>query len=533
MFELKRQGKDADPLFFTLGKIHGLEYLGFVDRAALLAANGNPVRIQKLINELSPRALPGASSRQELEAEHLRDLAAYKATVDKLSVYPSDRKKLMALPFYMRKRMEQPEPRHGQDELQLFEDASSRGWFEDSRTTFDEEKKITEFDFENFLSEELVARVDTSSEDFRDFVRALNFTSKTALEELEAKKEAFRSLMPVFAGLSPTEKRALLHLVKNKRGQQQPLGSEIVDDLLAATADTGLQQELAAVSERENFNAKNHFRLKKQQLQYIDKKRQPVEESSVRDLLRNQHLYRIKMQEEVPNYENLRNNSQFEHGLLNYLSEGSMGEMKELVKELGITRGAIPFYNMTQYRQYKDNMLHEGDTQFQYLQTALFTPLDMTDYETNFVGFNELPGAPPIMKQNYLQPLLEEVHPQTDSLASIEDPEEPIRYGTNQTMLGMVQDRYTEVEPEEMEFYGSEDGDEDEDYDEEGEEGEADYGDYGDYDEEDVEEWPPKDKLPTMPVDDRAFYAGETLRGKYADHEVEAFMKLLNVKPRA
>ena len=35
--------------------------------------------------------------------------------------------------------------------------------------------------------------------------------------------------------------------------------------------------------------------------------------------------------------------------------------MKELVKEVGIKRDTIPFYNLTQFRQYKDNMLYDGD----------------------------------------------------------------------------------------------------------------------------------------------------------------------------
>lgn len=104
--------------------------------------------------------------------------------------------------------------------------------------------------------------------------------------------------------------------------------------------------------------------------------------------------------------------------------------MKDLVKEVGIKRDTIPFYNLTQFRQYKDNMLYEGDRQFQYLQTAVFTPLDMTDYETDFVGWNELPGAAPLSKPTWLQTIVDEPHPQVDAFAAIEVMEEPPRYGT-------------------------------------------------------------------------------------------------------
>jgi len=36
---------------------------------------------------------------------------------------------------------------------------------------------------------------------------------------------------------------------------------------------------------------------------------------------------------------------------------------------------------------------------------ALFTPLDMTDYENTFVGWNETGGALPINNQTILKPL--------------------------------------------------------------------------------------------------------------------------------
>lgn len=71
-------------------------------------------------------------------------------------------------------------------------------------------------------------------------------------------------------------------------------------------------------------------------MKYADKKRQPVDERTVRDMLRNQHLFRTKINDEIPNYTSVQENSQFEHGLLTYLREGAYGELGELVKEVGI-----------------------------------------------------------------------------------------------------------------------------------------------------------------------------------------------------
>ena len=142
--------------------------------------------------------------------------------------------------------------------------------------------------------------------------------------------------------------------------------------------------------------------------------------------------------------------------------------------------------------------------------SALFTPLDMTDYETDFVGWNELPGALPLNRPNWLTEINPEPHPQLDALAAIEEIEDIPRYATSQTLQGLVVGHYAEPEEEEEECYGSEEGGDD-DYDEEGdEEGGDDYGDYGDYDEEDAgEEWPPKDQLKSGPMEDRFSRAGE------------------------
>lgn len=164
------------------------------------------------------------------------------------------------------------------------------------------------------------------------------------------------------------------------------------------------------------------------------------------------------------------------------MSEGAHGELGQLVKEIGIERATIPFYNLERFRKYKDNMIHDSDGQFKFLMGALFTPLDMTDYETDFVGWNELPGAVPLERPNWLTRIAPEPHPQIDALAAIEVIENAPRFGTGLTMQGLLDGHYADVEEEEEEFYGSEGEDEDGYGDEEG--GEGGEEDYGDYDEE-------------------------------------------------
>ena len=91
-------------------------------------------------------------------------------------------------------------------------------WDEYTNLDFDPETKITEFDYENYLNPQLLANIDTKSDEFKMFVRALNFTSKTRYEQHQAEKKKFSQLYVVLAGLDAEQQRTLIHLIKNKRG---------------------------------------------------------------------------------------------------------------------------------------------------------------------------------------------------------------------------------------------------------------------------------------------------------------------------
>lgn len=45
MFQVKRAGKDRDQMFWSFGKIHGLENIAFADPSEVKETNGNPVKI--------------------------------------------------------------------------------------------------------------------------------------------------------------------------------------------------------------------------------------------------------------------------------------------------------------------------------------------------------------------------------------------------------------------------------------------------------------------------------------------------------
>jgi hypothetical protein len=188
-----------------------------------------------------------------------------------------------------------------------------------------------------------------------------------------------------------------MHKIQNARSMAEP-GEEDEEDLFEQLIVHApmLEQKMAKISEEENFNLKNRYRHQKKTMNFADKKRMPIHESKVADLLRNSHLYRNKIVEEVGTFEKELNNTQMSNGVLSYVNEAAFGELRDLITDVGIKDDTIEFVNLAKLNKKREQMLYPSDVQFRYLQNSLFTPLDMTDYEDNFVSWRELPGALPI-----------------------------------------------------------------------------------------------------------------------------------------
>jgi len=87
----------------------------------------------------------------------------------------------MALPFYLAKRSQLPEPRRGQVEYDIFTKLTGEEWFSRHHILRDNEKKITEFDYENYFSPSLLKQNKemTKTKEFKNMVKMLNVFSET------------------------------------------------------------------------------------------------------------------------------------------------------------------------------------------------------------------------------------------------------------------------------------------------------------------------------------------------------------------
>jgi hypothetical protein len=84
--------------------------------------------------------------------------------------------------------------------------------------------------------------------------------------------------MPYLRGLNEKEQRSLVHLLQNKSDE---------DRLLSYITSDETKIKLAQVSEAENYALKNRYRHQRKTMDYAEKKRMPIDESKVKDLLRN------------------------------------------------------------------------------------------------------------------------------------------------------------------------------------------------------------------------------------------------------
>jgi hypothetical protein len=149
--------------------------------------------------------------------------------------------------------------------------------------------------------------------------------------------------MPVLSNLTPSEQEALLHKLRNSGRQLgEDINHEILDEMTLQT----IEQKLAKLSEEENFNAKNRYRLQRTKLDYADKKRMPIDESKLKDVLRNQSTFKVAINKEIGNYSKEIYNPQFENGLLSYLNEAAYGEMRDLIRDVGIHPDNMEFFNV-------------------------------------------------------------------------------------------------------------------------------------------------------------------------------------------
>ena len=138
--------------------------------------------------------------------------------------------------------------------------------------------------------------------------------------------------MPSLAGLSGEEKRTLIHMLSNKTSE---------DILLDSMLDDSNLKKLAELSETENHALKNRYRHQRRTMDFADSKKMPIDERKVKDMLRNQHIFRNKADKEIGTYQANQDSVQLENGIMTYLNEAAHGDMRALLNDVGMNRDQL------------------------------------------------------------------------------------------------------------------------------------------------------------------------------------------------
>lgn len=238
------------------------------------------------------------------------------------------------------------------------------------------------------------------------------------MEQHKENQANFKELMPLLSDLDEEETRILFHMIKSK-GRNVNAQAQRSQDLLDQACSDEEAKRLAKISEEANFALKNRFKHENDTLRYADKSKMPIEKSKVRDILRNQHIFRHRIQEEVGTYREWNENTQFESGVLTYVNEAAWGDLRELLNDIGINRQTIRYSNIGDQIKSKDLRFNESDANWRNLMNARFTMVDMTDYEYQFPSANEV-GTIPMGNIGALLPMKTSTKwPQTNSLIEI------------------------------------------------------------------------------------------------------------------
>jgi len=198
--------------------VHGLENIVYLSDEQIRETAGDPIALQDALNKVEPTGDHHASVEASL-AQYLGALDDYKREIGRHNFAASDRKKMLAMPFALRKRVQLPEPKKGQHEWEMFSEWAGAPWDAYANVEFDLEEKITEFEYEKFIPKQILATMDTESQEFKNYVKMLNLKTRTSLESHKDKQEQFKQLMPLFAGLSIVEKDDLMHTLENQQNK--------------------------------------------------------------------------------------------------------------------------------------------------------------------------------------------------------------------------------------------------------------------------------------------------------------------------
>jgi hypothetical protein len=518
---IKRADRDADDIYWTFGRIHGLENIANIPDNILLSPDMSPEKLQELCAQAKPNGVQ-FHTFDDLVSNAMRGLSKYKEVVNNMSLSRSDRTKLLALPFRMAKQNQGPAPKRGMWQWDLFTElAGGKDWDHYRDLQYDDEEKITIYNYEKHLPASYLERVDTDSEEFKKEIKMMTLTSKTAYEAHSELKKNYRNLMNILSFLSEEEGKAFIHAIKSKER----------NDILDQIHGGKLEAMLAEISEKDNYLSRNPYRLKRHKMYYNDAEKTPIEKKKIKDLFKFSREFKERFDREIGLEDTLPRYFEDHKRRIQSLYRHTMEPVIALREEMGLDmahRFETAFYRYRDLKEVKESWNEDMmlDHSYYYFLNSYFIHMNMLDYEIDYTGPGEYVKDEADMEE----------------LAAMNNANPHSPYNRNAFEVNKLEE-LEDYEPK-FNFYlsgfdeennpiGGEEDDDDEEG--EGEEEEVHNMPFRELDlEENVEpvDWE-NEMYPLSKVHPDTEYLDldESVRDKYDNIELESFMKFLDLKP--
>lgn len=270
----------------------------------------SPIELQLKLDSINPVYENFATLNELLEKYH-ENLGRFKHVVENLPKFPSDKDKLLGMPFFAYRHRQLPVPEPGTWQYDLFEEIYGKPYHY-LKKVFETQNKINKFNYHLFLHPSIIEKYDTESEEFDQYLRTLNLQFLTEKEKMTKFREEYsRNFMPLLNTINdPSVGRQIVHYILNKRR------SENYDNYLFERYSNQREEELFRTAEEAKFLDKNKNYLFTVQYSTVDADRIGIKKEELNEIVNNptkQKELRDAFQTAYPSYDPVSKMDMYKH----------------------------------------------------------------------------------------------------------------------------------------------------------------------------------------------------------------------------
>lgn len=147
------QGKNTNPAG-VLSQVRNIENIIFVDKEQLGKCK-TLLELQVLLDSVTPEIRPQTTNERIHSLQ--KSLYNFKLLVENMKIFPSEKERILGLPFQMHRHQQYPEPAYGTWQYKLFEELFGHP-YSYGKDEIDSEEKINKFNYHKFLHPAIIEK---------------------------------------------------------------------------------------------------------------------------------------------------------------------------------------------------------------------------------------------------------------------------------------------------------------------------------------------------------------------------------------